>query len=243
MAKDVPGTLRRVREFGFTEVEGGAPKDMTAAQFKTLLDQAGLRCTSTGGSYESLQQGTEKAIADAKTLGAEYFMVAWIPHKGELTAAQAQQAAKDFNSWGKAMHDSGIHFCYHIHGYEFLPGASGTLFDDIAANTEKGIADFEMDVFWVVRPGQNPVALLEKYPGRFPLMHLKDMRKGTATDVQTGAAPDDTNVVIGTGQLDFPAILKAAKTSGVRRYYIEDESLEAADHLPATLTYLEKLKL
>jgi sugar phosphate isomerase/epimerase len=98
-------------------------------------------------------------------------------------------------------------------------------------------------VFWVARGGGDPAALLTKYPGRFKLLHLKDLAKGVATGDPTGAAPDETSAVLGTGQLDFPAILRAAKASGVTHYYIEDEHPEAEAQIPKTLEYLRTLEV
>jgi sugar phosphate isomerase/epimerase len=99
-----------------------------------------------------------------------------------------------------------------------------------------------MDVFWVVHPGQDPVKLLEKYKGRWELMHLKDMRKGVKTGELTGKTDVTNDVVLGTGQMDWPAILKAAKKAGVKWYFIEDESPTAAEQIPQSLAFLETVK-
>ena len=101
--------------------------------------------------------------------------------------------------------------------------------------------NFEMDVFWVKHPGQDPVALLQKYPNRFPLMHLKDRRRGTVGN-QNGEADVETNVVLGTGDVGIAAIMKAAKKAGVRHYFIEDESSRSVSQVPKSLAYLRSLK-
>ena len=105
-----------------------------------------------------------------------------------------------------------MRFFYHVHGYEFQPSPDGTLMDTLIKQSPADAVDFQADVFWVVRGGGNPVQLLTTYPGRFKLVHLKDLEKGVATNDPTGSAPDETSVVLGTGQLDFPAILKAARS-------------------------------
>ena len=99
-----------------------------------------------------------------------------------------------------------------------------------------------MDVFWVTHPGHDPVKWLEKYPGRWELMHVKDMKKGMATGVFTGKADVSNDVTVGTGQMNWPAILKAAEKSGVKHYFLEDESPTAADQIPLSKKYLESLK-
>ena len=100
---------------------------------------------------------------------------------------------------------------------------------------------YEMDILWTVFPGQDPVQLLQKYGKRFELMHLKDLKKGVKGDLSGGT--DVTNdVILGTGQMDYPAIFKAAKKAGVKWYFIEDESPTAAQQIPQSLRFLEQVK-
>ncbi len=243
MAKDVAATLKTVRGWGFTEVEGGVFQGRTAAETRALLDQHGLRMQSTLTGYEQLSKSVDAVIDSAKALGVTYVGTAWIPHQRPFGRAHIDKAVADFTTWGKALRCAGLRFFYHVHGYEFQPGPDGTLMDTLIKLTPADAVDFQADVFWVVRGGGNPVQLLTTYPGRFKLMHLKDLEKGVATSDPTGSAPDETSVVLGTGQLDFPAILKAAKASGVTHYYIEDEHPEAAAQIPRTLAYLRALKV
>jgi sugar phosphate isomerase/epimerase len=99
-----------------------------------------------------------------------------------------------------------------------------------------------MDVFWVAHPGADPVKYLNKYPGRWQLMHLKDIQKGARTGVYTGHAPNEQSVALGTGQIPWPAVLSAAAKSGVKHYFIEDEHPDAEKQIPVTLAYLRTLK-
>ena len=108
--------------------------------------------------------------------------------------------------------------------------------------TNPKFVNFEMDIFWVVFPAQDPVKLLEKYPKRWTLMHLKDMRKGLKTGELTGQTDVTNDVAIGAGQMDIPAILKAAKKAGVKYYFIEDESPSVIQQLPESLHYLENVQ-
>jgi sugar phosphate isomerase/epimerase len=243
MAKDVAATLKVVRGWGFTEVEGGVFQGQTASETRGLLDQHGLRMQSTLIGYEQLAKDVGKVIADARTLGASLVGTAWIPHQGPFSRAHVDKASADFAAWGKSIRAAGMRFFYHVHGYEFQRSPDGTLMDTLIKQAPADAVDFQADVFWVVRGGGNPVQLLTKYPGRFKLMHLKDLEKGVATNDPTGSAPDETSVVLGTGQLDFPAILKAARTSGVTHFYIEDEHPDAVSQIPRTLDYLRGLKV
>jgi sugar phosphate isomerase/epimerase len=101
---------------------------------------------------------------------------------------------------------------------------------------------FQMDIFWVVHPGHDPVKWLEKYPKRWELVHLKDMKKGVKTGEFTGKTDVANDVALGTGQMDWPAILRAAKKAGVKYYFIEDESPTVTEQIPQSLKYLEKVK-
>jgi sugar phosphate isomerase/epimerase len=240
--KDVAATLDSIRALGITELESGpSPNGLTPEAFRRLLDERGMTCPAIGVGYADVVKDPDLVVRQAKALGAKYVMVAWIPHKKDFTLADAQQAAADFNRVGKVLRDKGITFCYHIHGYEFQPYQDGTLFDYLAANTNPKYVSFEMDMLWAFHGGQDPVQLLNKYGKRWKLMHLKDLRKGVAGDL-TGNTSTENDVVLGTGQLDVPAILKAAKKIGIKHYFIEDESPRWSRQVPQTMSYLKSLQ-
>jgi sugar phosphate isomerase/epimerase len=241
---DVAGALSLIRDWGFSVVEGGPLNGMSAADSAALLKKYGLRAAGTGADYGKLRDGgVDGAIADARALGAESVMVAWIPHEQRFGLEHAQRAADDFNAWAKRFREAGLRFAYHIHGYEFVDGPDGTLFDTIARHTEPKAVDFEMDVFWVAGGGGDPIELLTKYSGRFLLTHLKDIRKGTKLCDPTGGAPDETSVPLGEGMIDWPGVLRAAEKQGTKYHFIEDEHPEAETQIPRTLRYLSSLSL
>jgi sugar phosphate isomerase/epimerase len=243
LAKDIPGTLALVQKFGFEEVEVPGFYGLTASGFREQLDKAHLRCTAMVAQYERLSKDLSGVVGDARTLGATYVIYPWIPHQKEFTEADCQQAATDMNRWGQGLKQAGLEFCYHPHGYEFVPFRRGTLFDFLAAQTDPAAVNFQADVFWIAWPGQDPVKLLRQYTKRFLLMHLKDIRKGTKLGDLSGHAPEEVSVPVGTGLLDFPAILREAETIGVKRYYIEDEAPDAISNIPISLQYLKSLGL
>jgi sugar phosphate isomerase/epimerase len=165
----------------------------------------------------------------------------WIPHQGDtFTIDETKKAVEVFNSAGKVLKENGLSLCYHPHGYEFRPYENGTLFDYLMNNLNPEYCNFEMDVFWIKHPGQDPVALLKKYPKRFLLMHLKDRKPGTEGN-QNGRADVETNVVLGTGDVGIAEIMKEAKKQGVKHYFIEDESSRSLEQVPQSLAYLKKL--
>jgi sugar phosphate isomerase/epimerase len=240
--KDVAGTLDRIQSLGITEIEGGAPKGMTPEEFKKMCDARGISIPSTGASYEELVKSPEAVAKRAKTLGADYVMVAWIPHqRGNFTLENAKKAVEDFNKAGKVLKENGITFCYHDHGYEFQPYGDGTLMDYIIQNTDPKYVSFEMDVLWTQFGGGDPVALLKKYPDRWKLMHLKDLKKGVKGDL-TGGTPAENDVPLGTGQVDMEEVIRTAKKIGIRHYFIEDESEKELEYVPQSIAWLKSLK-
>jgi sugar phosphate isomerase/epimerase len=240
-AQDVPGTLKQVREFGFEYVETAGTYGKSIEEFKSLLTQNGLKPVSAHFSYDRFKKEPEAVALEAKRLGVEYAGTAWITHQPPFNEAAARDAIAVFNRAGEVLAKHGIKFFYHTHGYEFHPYQGRTLFDLMMEETNPQFVRYEMDVFWIVHPGQDPVALLNKYGSRFELMHVKDMKKGTEKNL-TGKSDPNNDVAIGTGEMDWPAILKAAKKAGVKWYFIEDESDEVARHVPHSLYYLKNVK-
>ncbi|GAB3914196.1 sugar phosphate isomerase [Microlunatus endophyticus] len=240
--EDVAGTLDHIRSLGVTDIEFSNLFGRTAAEIRTLLDERGMSCSSYGVGYADLQDSTDAVAAAAKTLGARFVRVAWIPHESPFDHQQALDAAATFNRIGSRLrseHD--LTFCYHNHGYEFVPHNDGTLFDLIMQSTEPAVVGFELDVLWTFFPGQDPAQLLRRYPDRFRLMHLKDLRCGVVGDLSGSTAPEN-DVALGDGQLDLPDILRAARESSIEHYYIEDESPSTADQVPRSLAYLASLR-
>lgn len=253
--KDVVSTLDTIQKLGFTEMEAGVPKGMTADAYKKLLDERGIKIPATGAGYEQIVKDPMDVVNRAKELGASYVMTAWIPHqKGAFTLENAKQAVADFNRVGKVLKDNGITFCYHTHGFEFQPlpsdaaagttgvgGKQPTLLDYMVQKTNPADVSFEMDILWVTHGGGDPVALLNKYGSRWKLMHLKDLKKGIKGDL-TGGTPAENDVVLGQGQIDMPAVLKAAKKVGIQHYFIEDESNLESAQVPLSIAYLKNAK-
>ena len=239
--RDVPGTLQKINAMGIREVEGGDTYGMPFDEFNALLKKNQLKVVSVGADFKQLSENPQASVELAKKNGAKYVVVFWVPHADEFTLEDAKKAVEVFNRAGKALKQSGINLCYHPHGYEFAPYEKGTVFDYIVKNTNPAYVNFEMDVFWVKHPGQDPVALLKKYPNRFPLMHLKDRQHGTEGN-QKGHADVETNVVLGAGDVGIADIMRTAKKLGVKHYFIEDESSRSMEQVPQSLAFLKTVK-
>jgi sugar phosphate isomerase/epimerase len=242
--KDLPGTLAKVRAMGFREVESAGLWKHSLAEFRSALDTAGLKCHSSHIGFDRLRDDAAGAIAEAKGLGATGIVCAWISHKGDtFTREDATQGAEVFNKFGQAAQDAGLTFGYHCHGYEFVPSTEGTLFDTIAGLADPKLVGFQIDVFHAYHGGADPAQLIEKHKGRVRSLHLKDLKKGEVVKAGTAIADAEVDVPVGSGQIDTPAVLRAAKKAGVAMYYVEDESKDPLGHIPQSIAYLSSVKV
>jgi len=241
LQKDMAATLDTIKSLGVVDMEFSNLFGKTAGEIRKLLDERGMYCSSFGVGYDDLTNKTREVGENARILGAKYVRVAWISHNAPFSIEDAQKAAKDFNTAGKILKDEfDITFCYHNHGYEFHPYENGTLFDYIMKNTNPEYVSFELDIFWAFFPGADPIQLLKNYGKRFKLMHLKDLKKGVTGNL-SGGTDVKNGVALGTGQLDLPAILKAAEQSAIEHYYIEDESPIYYKQVPQSIAYLNDI--
>jgi len=241
-AKDVPGTLDIVRDYRLKYVELAGTYGLSPEQFNKELKSRGLVAVSGHFSFERFRDDPEGVATEAKILGLKYAGCAWISHKAPFDEKGCRDAIAVFNKAGEVLAKNGIKFFYHIHGYEFHPYAGGTLFDLMMKETKPKFVTYEMDVFWAVHAGQDPVKLLEKYKNRWELTHLKGMKEGTQTGLLTGQSDVSNDVALGAGQIDYAPFLRAAKKAGVKWHFIEDESPSSERQIAESLQYLGRTK-
>lgn len=240
--KDMAGTLDIVKQNGITDIEFSTLFGHKAEDIRKLMDERGIKCSSFGVGYEDVTGKIETVAQNAKKLGAKYVRVAAIPHKGKFTLDNAKAAVDTFNRVGRVLKERyGLTFIYHNHGFEFEPYEHGTLYDYIVKNTNPDYVSFELDILWAFFPGQDPAQLLKVYGKRYKALHLKDLRKGVEGNLSGGTSVEN-DVVLGTGQIDIPTVIKAAKKAGVQHYYIEDESSASLAQVPLSIAYLQGLK-
>jgi sugar phosphate isomerase/epimerase len=237
---DVSGTLSKVKQLGIKEVEISGYYGKTAKEFKALLDAEGLRCESIVFGYEQFEGDIENIVAEAKLFGAHYVGIGWIPHTRPFNKTHIDKAIKDFNRFGARLKEAGLRFFYHPHGYEF-ESVDGNLMDVMLEQTDPALVTYQIDIFWVLHGGADPLAYVKKYPGRFELMHLKELRRDTPGN-NTGKAANETSVALGNGGTNWPVMLRQAQKLGVKKYYIEDEAKNAIEQIPSTISYLNTLK-
>lgn len=238
---DIPGTMQLIESWGINDVEAAGFYGQTAQQFRKELDAHHLHASGAHFQWDQFNNNIDDVIRDAKTLGCQYVTLPWVPHQGAFTIEDAHKAAAKFNEWGHRCKEAGLRFTYHPHGYEFRPYQGGTLFDVIARETNPQYANFELDIFWAYDGGADPVKLMQKYATRFLQMHLKDMAKDVKTPKYNGSENVDSDVALGKGQLDIPAILAEAQKIGIKHCYIEDESSHSEKQVPQSIKYVRSL--
>jgi sugar phosphate isomerase/epimerase len=240
--KDLKETLQKVRSMGIKELEGGETYGMSIEAYTKMIHAMGFKMVGIGVDYDALTKDLTPTIEQAKKMGASYVTCFWIGHKGdEFGPMDIEEAAKRFNTAGKIFKEAGLQFCYHVHGYEFRPSKNGSLFDDLMAKTDPAYVNIELDVYWAKQGCADPVAIIQQYPSRIKMLHLKDRQHGTVCNT-TGHADEETNVVLGKGDVQISDVMKAAKKAGVKHYFIEDESTRVMKQLPESITYLKSLK-
>jgi sugar phosphate isomerase/epimerase len=241
MEQDLPSAFKQINQWGIKIVEGGgALYGHPLEEYRNQLLKNDLQIISVDASFEELRDNPIAVVYKARYFGSRYATFYWIPHDGVkgFSLEDAKGAVEVMNKAGKLLKDNGITLQYHAHGYEFLPHGSGTLLDYMLENVKH--AAFQMDVFWMKHAGMDPTKLLQKYPGRFLSLHLKDRKKGTKNST-SGAADVETNVVLGTGDVGIASVIAEAKKQGIRYFFIEDESSKVITQVPESIKYLKTL--
>lgn len=239
MREDMKGSHQLIADWGIKYLEGGGTYGMELEEYKKFISGLGLSMIAVGADFKQLQENPQAIIENAKAYGAKYATCFWIPHEnGKFSIRETQEAIKVFNEAGKVLKDAGITLCYHPHGYEFKPHGKGVLFDELLKNA-KNYA-FNMDVYWVQMGGGDPLAIMKKYPKKFPLLHLKDRAHGTPGS-SDGRGDVETNVVLGTGDVDIRGLIKQAKKVGTEYLIIEDESSRSVQQIPQSVAFIKQV--
>jgi sugar phosphate isomerase/epimerase len=248
MDKDPASTLAKVAQIGYTSVEcatyTGSEKfyGMSPSDFKSLLKQNGLVILS--GHYRlgeektngEIVKGTllhdwDKAINDAAEVGIKYMVCAWLAEEERKGLDHYKYVADQLNIAGEKCKKSGIQLCYHNHNFEFIK-QNDTYPYDILLATDKELVKMEMDIYWIKKAGQDPVALFNAHPGRFPLWHVKDMDK----------TPQQSFTEVGNGIIDFREIFKHKEKAGFKYFFVEQDICPGSpfDSITKSIDYIKK---
>jgi sugar phosphate isomerase/epimerase len=231
LPKDFEGTLAALREIGYREVELAGYHGRTPREVRAVLDRVGLAAPAAHVPFEALRDDPERLFDEAETLGHRYLVVAWLDSADRQSVQALVRTAAAFNRIGERANARGLRFAYHNHDFEFTPVEGKVPYDLLLDDTDRKLVSFEMDLYWVAKGGADPLAYFARHPGRFPLVHVKDMAAGQAM------------VAVGQGHIDWRRIFGRRKQAGIEHYFVEHD--EPADPLASVRTsyeYLRKLR-
>lgn len=237
---DPKGVLKQVADMGYKQIESYEGKTgmfwgMTNTEFKKYMDDLGMSIVS---SHCDIDKDFERKVNEAAEIGMKYLIAPYVGPQKSID--DFKKIADKFNQRGTLCKKAGIRFAYHNHDYSFKPVDGQLPQDAMMTNTDASLVDFEMDIYWVVTGGQDPITWLKKYPNRFKLCHLKDRKKNAPLTER------EVSVNLGTGGIDFKKILKVAKQNGMKYYIVEQEKYEGSTPTEASRAdaeYLKKLKI
>ncbi|WP_430455135.1 sugar phosphate isomerase/epimerase family protein [Rheinheimera sp.] len=213
MEKSVADTLKLVAGVGYGDVEFAGYFGHSAADIRKLLDANGLAAPSVHVPLEVLRSALPQVIKDAKAIGHHYIVLPWLSEEQRGDSVDNyKKLAVELNGFAKPIKDAGLQLAYHNHDFELTQVKGGLPYDVLLGETDPDLVKMELDLFWAVKAGVDPLKLFAANPGRFPLVHVKDMAK------------DGAMVDVGTGTIDFKAIFAKAEQAGIRHQFIEHDN-------------------
>jgi sugar phosphate isomerase/epimerase len=215
MKADMPGTLAKVANIGYKEVEFAGYFGRSPDEVRKLLQKNHLTSPSTHLGFESLDNW-KQVIEDSKRIGHEWITIPWIPEEKRQNIEDWRAIASRFNRAGAQARAAGLRFAYHNHNFELAPLAGTRALDVLLNDTDPGLVDFEMDMYWVVFGGGEPIDYFNRFPGRFPLVHVKD----------SAGPPENKMADVGKGTIDWPKIFSQSKRAGIKHYFVEHDQPE-----------------
>jgi sugar phosphate isomerase/epimerase len=232
MKEDFEGTLARVAQIGYKEVEFAGYFNHTPADVKAILDRHGLSAPSTHIALGDMDEW-KKALDTAKAIGHDYIVVPWIPEEKRKTLDDWKSVASVFNQAAQMAKDAGLQFAYHNHDFEF-PKVDGQIpYDVLLQNTDPKLVQLEIDLYWITKGGQDPLSYFARWPGRVPLVHVKD----------SAGAPEHKMADVGQGKIDWKRIFAKRDQAGIKHAFVEhDQPPQPFEDIAASYNYLKNLE-
>jgi len=245
MKNDFEGTIAKVAQIGYKEVEFAGYFGRTADQVKAVLEKNGLRAPSTHVQYDELDDKFPSVIEFSKAIDLEYIICPWIPEDLRKNPDIWKQAADKFNKAGEQTKKAGMQFGYHNHWFEFLPTNEKLPYDELLKHCDAHLVKMEMDLCWIETTGTDPVKYFDQYPGRFPLVHVKDVK--TMPKISSGGAQNFGDTVdlteVGSGVIDWKRIFAHSEKAGIKHYIVEhDHPKQPIESIKGSYEYLSKLR-
>jgi sugar phosphate isomerase/epimerase len=246
MAKDFDGTLARVAAMGYKEVEFAGYFDRTPKDVRAVLDRHGLTSPATHVDYKSLRENLPQVLETAGIIGHQYVVLPWLDDAMRKEPDVWKRVADTLNRAAVAASKSAVQVAYHNHHFEFAPVDGKLPYDFLLEACDPKLVKMELDLCWITAAGEDPVECFRRYPGRFPLVHVKDLKKGPS-GANPGALPIGQILPdvadVGSGAIDWERIFAHSKTAGIRHYFVEhDRPPRPFESLEASYKYLQALR-
>ena len=243
---DFDGTLAKVAAIGYQEVEFAGYFDHSPQEVRAAIDHHGLVSPSCHVPWEVLGDKWPGQIESAKIIGQSYIVCPWIPEDIRKQPDIWQRAADTFNRAGEASKKAGIQFAYHNHWFEFLPVNGKLPYDFLLANCDPNLVKMELDLCWITVAGADPLKYFDRYPGRFPLVHVKDIKKVPPISAAGGQDFGDSlkdMTAVGSGIIDWKRIFAESEKAGIKHYIVEhDKAQSPFESIKSSYDYLHQLR-
>jgi sugar phosphate isomerase/epimerase len=245
MKDDFEGTIAKVAQIGYKEVEFAGYFGRTGQQVRAVIDKNGLTAPSTHVQYDELDDKFPSVIETSKTIAMDYIVCPWIPEELRKSPDIWKQAAAKFNKCGEQSKKAGIQFAYHNHWFEFLPTDGKLPYEELLKECDANLVKMEMDLCWITTAGGHPLKYFKRYPGRFPLVHVKDVKK--LPHVTSGGSQNFGDTVdlteVGSGIIDWKRIFAKSDQAGIKHYIVEhDHPKQALESIKTSYEYLKALR-
>jgi len=244
MKSDFDGTIAKVASIGYKEVEFAGYFGRTGQQVRAACDKNGLAAVSTHVQYDELDDKFPAVVETSKSIGLQYIVCPFIKEELRKSPDIWKQAAEKFNRCGEQSKKAGMQFAYHNHWFEFLPVDGKLPYDELLKLCDPNLVKMEMDLCWITAAGGDPLKYFNAYPGRFPLVHVKDLH--TIPKVTAGGAQNYGDTVdlteVGSGLIDWKKIFAHSDKAGIKHYIVEhDHPKQPFDSIKTSYEYLSKL--
>ena len=232
MQKSVENTLRQVAAIGYREVEFAGLFDKSPKTVAKWLTENKLTSPSSHVPLDRLKSNLQGVVDECQTLGNQYIVCPFIDESIRKSADDWRKIAADLNRIGESVNRVGLRFAYHNHDFEFKPFGNENGYDILLTQCDPKLVKMEMDLFWTTKGGKDPLAYFAKWPGRFPLVHVKDMSGSGAM------------VNVGEGKIDWNRIFAKRREAGIEHFFVEHDQPKAPlDDIKVSYTYLARLGL
>lgn len=241
MAKDFDGTIAKVAATGYKEAEFAGYFNRTPQQVKAVLERNHMAAPSAHIPIEELRAKLPQVIEAAHVIGHEYIVNPWINQEDRGSLDDWKKIAAFFNETGRKVKDAGLQFAHHNHDFEFKPTGGQVPYDLLLKETDPNLVKMEMDLYWITAAGQDPLKYFNEYPGRYPMLHVKDRPTKLAHPIYV--TENAKFAPVGRGVVDFKRVFAHADKGGVRHYYVEQDYTEGSPFEAIKISYEDLRKM